>query len=111
MFDVLHDAVDPDRLLRAVHDALVPGGSALCLEINCSDRPEENFGPIATLLYGFSLLYCMTTSLACGGAGLGTLGLPAPRMRGLAERAGFADMTPVDIANPFNALYVLRRRP
>ena len=24
--DVVHDAVDPQRLLTAIHDALVPGG-------------------------------------------------------------------------------------
>jgi hypothetical protein len=34
---VVHDAVDPLGLLRSVRDALRPGGSYLCLEINCSD--------------------------------------------------------------------------
>lgn len=108
-FDVVHDAADPQRLLGAVHDALRPGGSLLCLEINCSDRPEENVGPIATLLYGFSVLYCMTSSLAHGGAGLGTLGLPESRLRTLAGRAGFAAVERVEIDNPFNSLYRLRR--
>jgi SAM-dependent methyltransferase len=71
-FDVVHDAVDPLGLLRSVRDALRPGGSYLCLEVNCSDRAAANTGPIATLLYGFSVLYCMTTSLAEGGEGLRT---------------------------------------
>ena len=62
-FDVVHDAVDPLGLLRSIRDALRPGGTYLCLDINCSDRAEANVGPIATLLYGFSVLYCMTTSL------------------------------------------------
>ncbi len=108
-FDVVHDAVDPQRLLGAIHDALRPGGVHVCLEINCSDRPEDNTGPIATLLYGFSVLYCMTTSLAHEGAGLGTLGLPESRLRELAGRAGFADVARVEIDNPFNCLYTLRR--
>jgi 2-polyprenyl-3-methyl-5-hydroxy-6-metoxy-1,4-benzoquinol methylase len=108
-FDVLHDAVDPQRLLTAIHDALIPGGAHVCLEINCADRAEDNVGPIATLLYGFSLLYCMTTSLAHGGAGLGTLGLPAARLRELAARAGFARVRRVEMDNPFNSLYELWR--
>ena len=58
--------------------------------INCSVRAAANAGPIATLLYGFSVLYSMTTSLAEGGEGLGTLGLP-------------------EMDNPFNSLYELTR--
>ncbi|WP_296147009.1 MULTISPECIES: class I SAM-dependent methyltransferase [unclassified Pseudonocardia] len=108
-FDVVHDAVNPLRLMRSVHDALVPGGVHLCLEINCSDRPEDNVGPVAALLYGFSVVYCMTASLAQGGDGLGTLGLPESRLRELGLRAGFAEVRRVDIDNPFNSLYTLRR--
>jgi hypothetical protein len=43
----------PLGLLRAVRDAL---------------------RPVAALLFGFSILYCMTTSLAEVGEGLGTSG-------------------------------------
>src|SRR5215510_10317748 len=108
-FDVVHDAVDPPGLLRAIRDALRPGGSYLCLEINCSDQATANTGPIATLLYGFSVLYCMTTSLAQGGQGLGTLGLPEPALRDLAAKAGFAQVRHVEMDNPFNSLYELTR--
>jgi SAM-dependent methyltransferase len=108
-FDVVHDAVDPLGLLRSIRDALRPGGSYLCLEINCSDRATANVGPIATLLYGFSVLYCMTTSLAEGGEGLGTLGLPEPVLRELAGKGGFAGIRRVEMDNPFNSLYELMR--
>src|SRR5215471_10411894 len=108
-FDVVHDAVDPPGLLRSIRDALNPGGSYLCLEINCSDQATANTGPIATLLYGFSVLYCMTTSLAEGGEGLGTLGLPEPVLRELAGKAGFARVRRVEMDNPFNSLYELTR--
>ena len=108
-FDVVHDAVDPLGLLRSIRDALTPGGTYLCLDINCSDRAEANVGPIATLLYGFSVLYCMTTSLAEGGEGLGTLGLPEPVLRELATKAGFAQVRQVEMDNPFNNLYELIR--
>jgi hypothetical protein len=43
--------------------------------MNCSDHLEDNNGPIGALFHGISTLYCMTTSLAQRGAGLGTLGL------------------------------------
>ena len=108
-FDVVHDAADPLGLLRSIRDALRPGGRHLCLEINCSGRAADNVGPVATLLYGFSVLYCMTTSLAEGGEGLGTLGLPEPVLRDLAAKAGFAQARRVDLDNPFNSLYELVR--
>jgi SAM-dependent methyltransferase/DNA-binding transcriptional ArsR family regulator len=106
-FDVVHDAADPLGLLRSIRDALNPDGRYLCLEINCADRPADNVGPIASLLYGFSLLYCMTTSLAQDGEGLGTLGLPESNLRHLAGKAGFSQIRRAEMDNPFNTLYEL----
>jgi SAM-dependent methyltransferase len=108
-FDVVHDAVAPRALLRSIRDALREDGRYLCLDINCSDETSENVGPIATLLYGFSLLYCMTTSLAEGGEGLGTLGLPESVLRTLAGEAGFSAVRRVEMDNPFNSLYEVTR--
>jgi hypothetical protein len=51
----------------------------------------------------------MTTSLAEGGEGLGTLGLPEPTLRQLAGQAGFGQVRRVDMDNPFNSLYELAR--
>ena len=103
----MHDSADPLGLLRSIRDALRPDGRYLCLEINCADSPAANVGPIASLLYGFSLLYCMTTSLAQDGEGLGTLGLPESRLRQLAGKAGFGQVRRVEMDNPFNTLYEL----
>ncbi len=89
--------------------ALRPGGRYLGLEINCTDQADANVGPVATLLYGFSVLYCMTTSPAEGGEGLGTLGLPEPVLRDLAAKAGFTQVRRVEMDNPFNSLYELAR--
>ncbi|SRR5579884_1021212 len=108
-FDVVHDAVDPLGLLRSIRDGLRQDGRYLCLEINCSERPTDNVGPIAALLYGFSMLYCMTTSLAECGEGLGTLGLPEPVLAGLAGKAGFGQVRRIEMDNPFNSLYELAR--
>ncbi len=107
-FDVIHDAANPRGLLLAIREALNSGGTYLCLDINCSDKLEENFGPLGALFHGFSVLYCMTTSLAAGGEGLGTLGLPEPRLKEFAREAGFLQVRRVPLDNPFNNLYELK---
>lgn len=107
-FDVIHDSADPLGLLTAIHKALRPDGYYLCLDINCSAKLEENVGPLATMMFGASVFYCMTTSLAQGGAGLGTLGLHQEKLRELAGEAGFSSVELAEIDNPFNVLYVLR---
>jgi 2-polyprenyl-3-methyl-5-hydroxy-6-metoxy-1,4-benzoquinol methylase len=107
-FDVIHDAVDPLALLRSIHDALEPSGIYVCLDINCSDRLEDNVGTVASLFYGFSIMLCMTSSLARGGAGLGTLGLHPKKLEELAHEAGFHGVRLVEMDNPFNNLYELR---
>jgi 2-polyprenyl-3-methyl-5-hydroxy-6-metoxy-1,4-benzoquinol methylase len=104
-FDVVHDSVDPSAILRSIRAALEPDGRYVCVEINCSDRPEENTGPFGTVLYGLSLAYCLPVSLAEGGAGLGTLGLPESRLTELALDAGFSNVRKLPIENPFNSVY------
>jgi hypothetical protein len=50
----------------------------------------------------------MTTSLAHGGAGLGTLGLPESRLRDLTLDAGFGSLRRVPLDNPVNTLFEIR---
>jgi ubiquinone/menaquinone biosynthesis C-methylase UbiE len=106
-FDVVHDATDPTALVAAIRRALDRNGTYVMLEMNSADDPDENIGPLATLLYGVSVLYCMTTSLAHGGEGLGTCGLPEGRVRDLCRRAGFGSVERLDLQDPLNALYVV----
>lgn len=107
-FDVVHDMVKPRKALRAIRQGLVPDGVYLMLEVNSADKQEENVGPVATLMYGFSLTYCMTTSLANGGEGLGTLGLPESKVRELCLEAGFSSVRRLPLENAFNTLYEIR---
>ena len=72
------------------------------LEINSADDPADNVGPLSALSYGFSLVYCMTTSLARGGAGLGTCGMPETKVRELGAGAGFSEVTRAPPESPFN---------
>jgi len=107
-FDLVHDVSDPLALLRAIRQALKQDGGYICLEINCSDKLEENTGPLGALFHGISILYCTPTSLAQGGPGLGTLGLPEPKLRALCIEAGFRQVRRLPLENPFNTLYEIR---
>jgi SAM-dependent methyltransferase len=104
-FDVVHDAVNPRGLLRSIREALTLDGRYACLEINSSDKLEENMGLLGAFFYSCSVLYCMTTSLAHHGEGLGTTGIPESKMRELCEEAGFSNVRRVPMENPFNILY------
>ena len=104
-FDVIHDSARPRELLRSIHTALRPDGCYVCLEINAAETLEQNAGPLGSFLYGFSVLYCMTTSLADHGEGLGTMGMPESKVRALCTEAGFSKVQRVPMENPFNSLY------
>jgi 2-polyprenyl-3-methyl-5-hydroxy-6-metoxy-1,4-benzoquinol methylase len=107
-FDVIHDTVDPRGTLRAIRQALEPDGIYLCVEINGSAHLEENAGPMGALLYGISVLFCMTQSLAAHGEGLGTFGMPEPKVREMCAEAGFGEVRRAPIEDPFNCLYEIR---
>ncbi len=107
-FDVVHDMVNPRGALHAICQALQPNGTYLMLEINCKDKLEDNIGPLGAFFYSMSVLYCMTTSLAAGGEGLGTAGLPESKVREFCKEAGFRTVHRLPIENPFNVLYEIK---
>ena len=106
--EVVHDAVDPLGLLKGIKRSLKPDGLYFCLDVNCSDKLEENEGPLGAMKHGFSVLYCMTTSLAHGGAGLGTLGFHEPKVRELCGAAGFSEVRRIAVEHPLLALYEIK---
>ncbi|WP_305788074.1 methyltransferase [Symbioplanes lichenis] len=108
MFDVLHDAPDPPRLLAAARAALAPHGALLVLESNGAADPEDNAGPAGPILYATSALYCVPTALAVGGPAPGTLGMPYPEVTRLGGEAGFTRIDELPVDSPMHALYVLR---
>ncbi|HVA80640.1 MAG TPA: methyltransferase domain-containing protein [Candidatus Binataceae bacterium] len=106
-FDVVHDAVDPVGLMTAIRRSLAPGGSYLVQEINVSSKPEENHRPLGKMVYSISTMYCMTTSLAHGGAGIGAA-MGEVKARELAEQAKFTHFNRLPIDDDFAVLYQLR---
>lgn len=81
-------------------------------DIAASSNLEENLDhPFGPAIYGFSVFYCMTTSLSTGGAGLGTVWGEQTARRMLGE-AGFTDVQVHSIeGDPLNIYYVARTTP
>lgn len=106
-FDVVHDSVDPVGLMSGIRRALKPDGTYLVQEVNVSNQVGENLRPMGKMVYSVSTLYCMTTSLAHGGAGIG-VAMGEPKARELANSAGFSRFTRLPISDDFAVLYELR---
>ncbi len=107
-FDVVHDMPHPIPALRAIREALNPGGSFFVLEFNFSSDLQENidhpFG-IGAWGYAASVNYCMTTALAAGGVGTGTC-MGEARFREYAAAAGFTQVRRLDFpTNPLNLFF------
>jgi SAM-dependent methyltransferase len=107
-FDVIHDVADPLAVLRSIRQSLTPGGTYLCLEPRAAERLEDNLNLTAAMWYAASTFYCMTTSLASQGAGLGAMGLPQIKLRELCREAGFSTVRDLQIDDPLVALYEIR---
>ena len=110
-FDAIHDQRNPAKVLRAIHDALRPGGTFLCVDVKADSSVAGNLDhPLAPFFYTVSTMHCMTVSLALGGAGLGTVWGEQKALEMLGE-AGFEDVTVESVEGDIiNNYYVARRR-
>ncbi|HLW70791.1 MAG TPA: class I SAM-dependent methyltransferase [Candidatus Binataceae bacterium] len=106
-FDVVHDSVDPLGLLKSIRAALKPGGAYLMVEVNVSSNPEDNINPMGRMMYSASTLYCMTVSLAHGGAGIGAM-MGEPKAQELTQQAGFTRFKRLPVKDAFSVLYEIR---
>lgn len=104
----LHDSAAPLKTLTAIRRALRPDGTFLCVEGAYAERLEENTGLGGVMRYGSSLLYCVPTALTGGGAGLGSVGLPEPKLRALCAAAGFRSVRRVPVPPAVWAVYEVR---
>ncbi len=106
-FDVVHDAADPAALMRSVRRALKHDGTFLVQELNVSDDLTENLTPFGKMAYSISTLYCLTTSLAQKGAGIG-IAMGEKKARELGAEAGFSRFQRLPIKDDVVVLYELR---
>lgn len=105
--DAIHDQVDPEAVLRRIHDALVPGGTYVMVEPRASSNLEDNIAnPFAPWTYGVSTLHCLTVSLAHGGTGLGTA-WGEQRARQMLAETGFGEVTTHEApGDPMDTIFV-----
>ncbi|HEY8495199.1 MAG TPA: class I SAM-dependent methyltransferase [Myxococcota bacterium] len=110
-FDCLHDMTDPAGMVRRIRRALSDEGVWLVADIKAHASYEANVerNPMAAMMYGTSVLTCLSSALSePGGAGLGTLGLHPELLERMARDAGFTRFEPLDLGHPVNAFYVIR---
>jgi SAM-dependent methyltransferase len=110
-FDCLHDMTHPERALAAIRKALAPDGVLWIADIKALPTYQENVAknPMASLMYGFSVLTCMSSALSePGGLGLGTLGFHEGCARDMTRAAGFTRFRRLDIDHAVNAFYEAR---
>lgn len=111
-FDVIHDTPYPSNLIGELHAALKPGGVWLCEDIRGFETFAENLEkhPMAAMLYGFSVMVCMNSGMSTeDGAGLGTLGFTREVAQQMSSEAGFTGFEQLDVDNPLNNYYVMRK--
>lgn len=110
-FDCLHDMTDPAGMVGAIRRALGEDGTWLLVDIKAHDSFATNAerNPMAAMMYGTSVLTCLSSSLSePGGAGLGTLGLSPQRAEAMATEAGFTRFRRLEVDHPVNAFYEIR---
>ena len=96
-FDAIHDQVRPDLALRAIARSLKPGGVYVGVDISGSSTLADNLDdPLNVFKYAWSVMYCMTVSLAYGGMGLGTM-WGEERARAMMTEAGFTNVRTVHL--------------
>lgn len=110
-FDCLHDMAHPGPMMKAIRRAIADDGVWWIADIKSYASFEENVGenPMASMMYGFSVLTCMSSALSePGGAGLGTLGFHEALAREMTAEAGFTRFRRLPIEHPVNAFYEVR---
>ena len=110
-FDCIHDMTDPRGMMRRIRSALADDGTWLLVDIKAMDTYAENAArnPMASMLYGISVLSCLSSALSeRGGAGLGTLGLSPATAEEMARAAGFSRFRKLPVDHAINAFYEIR---
>ena len=109
--DVIHDLPRPGAAVRSARGCLAADGVWMVADIRAAGDLEENRRvPMLPLMYGMSILYCMSSAMSePGGAGLGTMGLTPAVLREMTDAAGFSGYVEHEFEiDPMNRYYELR---
>ncbi|MEV6159089.1 class I SAM-dependent methyltransferase [Nonomuraea sp. NPDC052129] len=107
ILEALHDLPQPVQVLRAVHTALIPGGTVLVVDERVADRFSAPGDKVERMMYGWSVTHCLPAQLAeKPSAATGTV-LRAETVGEWARESGFARCTVLPVDNDFFRLYRL----
>jgi ubiquinone/menaquinone biosynthesis C-methylase UbiE len=110
-FDCIHDMTHPTEMMKTIRQSLNDDGTWLLVDIKAHDSLELNVtkNPMASLLYGISVLSCMSSAMSSpDGEGLGTLGLSGEKAEDMARAAGFSQFKRLDVEHNINAFYEIK---
>ncbi len=110
-FDCIHDMTHPFEMMQTLRRAIADDGTWLLVDIKAHDSFALNAtkNPMASLMYGISVLSCMSSAMSApDGAGLGTLGLSPGKAEEMARAAGFSRFRRLEVDHPVNAFYEIR---
>ncbi len=108
--DCLHDMTRPAVVMAAIKRHLKVDGTWFIKDIRSKPNFEDNLrNPMLAMMYGFSLMSCMSSALSePGGAGLGTLGFNPEVAKRMTSEAGFTQFQMHDFKDPGNLYYEIR---
>jgi 2-polyprenyl-3-methyl-5-hydroxy-6-metoxy-1,4-benzoquinol methylase len=108
VLEALHDMARPEEALRAIREALAPGGSVLVADEKVGDHFHAPADDLERLMYGWSIVHCLPVAMAeQPSAAIGTV-IRAATVQALATGAGFPRVEVVPVDGGFFRLYRLR---
>lgn len=106
-FECLHDMAHPVEALRSMRELAGPGGTVFIADEKVADVFTAPGDEVERLMYGFSVLHCLTVAMADGAEeGTGTV-FRTDTLRGFARDAGFSDLEVLPIENDLWRFYRL----
>lgn len=105
--DCIHDFAKPIEGLQDIKKLLSPQGQVFWSEPTGSHNPLENRNPSGKMRSNLSPFHCLSVSLACDGAGLGTI-IGEQGAKNLAEKAGFTNFEKIALDNKMQQFFILK---
>ncbi len=106
-FDCIHDMTRPQQVMGVLRKLIKDDGTWFIKDIRSKSDFQDNLrNPMLAMMYGFSLMSCMSSAMSEeGGAGLGTLGFNPEVAEAMCREAGFTRFKMHDFKDPGNLYY------
>jgi 2-polyprenyl-3-methyl-5-hydroxy-6-metoxy-1,4-benzoquinol methylase len=107
IFEAVHDMSEPVDVLQAVRTMLAGGGTVLVADERVADSFTAPGDEVERLMYGWSVLHCLPTSMARQPSAATGTAMRADTFRQYATEAGFREVEILPIENDFWRFYRL----